>query len=188
MRFVLFYHSLISDWNHGNAHFLRGVVRELQSQGHRVDVFEPANGWSLRNLLENEGPAAINAFHDSYPTLRSSLYQPDEIDLERALDGADVVLVHEWNEPDLVSRIGRLRSRGARFKLLFHDTHHRAVSDTADLRNRSCNGSQRGGMKWPIERCIRLNIATSCGGGAPGFSRHSHSVSSPESHSRFCFL
>ena len=36
MRFVLFYHSLISDWNHGNAHFLRGIVRELHRHG--VDV------------------------------------------------------------------------------------------------------------------------------------------------------
>ena len=26
MRVSLFYHSLVSDWNHGNAHFLRGVV------------------------------------------------------------------------------------------------------------------------------------------------------------------
>ena len=27
MRIVIFYHSLVSDWNHGNAHFLRGVVQ-----------------------------------------------------------------------------------------------------------------------------------------------------------------
>jgi spore maturation protein CgeB len=29
MRVVIFCHSLVSDWNHGNAHFLRGVAREL---------------------------------------------------------------------------------------------------------------------------------------------------------------
>ena len=29
MRFVYFTHSLRSCWNHGNAHFLRGVLREL---------------------------------------------------------------------------------------------------------------------------------------------------------------
>ena len=50
MKFVLFYHSLVSDWNHGNAHFLRGVVRELKLQGNSVAVYEPENGWSLRNL------------------------------------------------------------------------------------------------------------------------------------------
>ena len=25
----LFTHSLVSDWNHGNAHFLRGIATEL---------------------------------------------------------------------------------------------------------------------------------------------------------------
>ena len=34
MRFALFYHSVISDWNHGNAHFLRGLMRALQARGH----------------------------------------------------------------------------------------------------------------------------------------------------------
>ena len=43
MRVVMFYHSLISDWNHGNAHFLRGVVGELQRRGHDVRVYEPAD-------------------------------------------------------------------------------------------------------------------------------------------------
>ena len=36
MKFVLFHHSLVSDWNHGNAHFLRGVVAALQRVGTRT--------------------------------------------------------------------------------------------------------------------------------------------------------
>ena len=36
MRVVVFCHSLVSCWNHGNAHFLRGVVRELGARGHEV--------------------------------------------------------------------------------------------------------------------------------------------------------
>jgi spore maturation protein CgeB len=40
-----------------------------------------------------------------------------------------VVIVHEWTDPSLVAAIGRLRRAGGRFTLLFHDTHHRAVSD-----------------------------------------------------------
>ena len=47
----MLYHSLVSDWNHGNAHFLRGVVTELQDAGHTVDVYEPEDGWSRRNLV-----------------------------------------------------------------------------------------------------------------------------------------
>ena len=36
MRVVYFTHSLLSCWNHGNAHFLRGVLRELVHRGHQV--------------------------------------------------------------------------------------------------------------------------------------------------------
>ncbi len=46
MRVVYFAHSLASCWNHGNAHFLRGVLRELQARGHDVRAFEPADSWS----------------------------------------------------------------------------------------------------------------------------------------------
>ena len=41
MRVALFCHSLLSDWNHGNAHFLRGIVTELVARGQAVRVFEP---------------------------------------------------------------------------------------------------------------------------------------------------
>ncbi|HKU38042.1 MAG TPA: glycosyltransferase [Polyangiales bacterium] len=133
MRVVMFYHSLVSDWNHGNAHFLRGVVSELLAQGHDVAVYEPADAWSLRQLLSERGPSAIEAFRDAYPELRSTPYLLDELDLPRALDGADLVLVHEWNATELVQRIGDERRRQRSFRLLFHDTHHRAVSAPHEL-------------------------------------------------------
>jgi len=41
VRVVIFCHSLLSDWNHGNAHFLRGVAAELVARGHDVAAFEP---------------------------------------------------------------------------------------------------------------------------------------------------
>ena len=129
MRFVLFCHSLVSDWNHGNAHFLRGIVADLQSRGHHVRVYEPEDSWSVTHLLEEAGPAAIERFHEAYPGLRSTRYAAGGPDLDEALDGTDVVLVHEWNDHALVDRIGRHRARGGRYVLLFHDTHHRSVSE-----------------------------------------------------------
>lgn len=48
MRVAFFVHSLLSDWNHGNAHFLRGVASELIARGHDVRVFEPRDAWSLQ--------------------------------------------------------------------------------------------------------------------------------------------
>jgi spore maturation protein CgeB len=134
MRFVLFYHSLISDWNHGNAHFLRGIASELLAQGHRVDVYEPWNGWSLRNLIDEQGSEAVESFQSAFPRLRSALYDLDSLDLDTVLEGADVVLVHEWNPPELVCRVGEWRKRGGQFKLFFHDTHHRAVSEPESIR------------------------------------------------------
>ena len=50
MKIVFFYHSLLSDWNHGNAHFLRGVATELVERGHEIEIYEPEEGWSLANL------------------------------------------------------------------------------------------------------------------------------------------
>ena len=132
MRFVFYTHSLVSDWNHGNAHFLRGVMRELQSLGHEVTAFEPEDAWSRKNLLEDQGIAALERFQVDFPTLQSQSYGRG-FDHETALDGADVVVVHEWTSPDLVARIGRIRRRGGSFLLLFHDTHHRAASAGSEI-------------------------------------------------------
>lgn len=127
MQIVMFYHSLVSDWNHGNAHFLRGVVRELQERGHEIDVYEPADAWSRSNLVRDHGSEPIERFHRAYPTLASNFYQLEDLDLESVVADADLVLVHEWNDPALVKAIGEMR-RKHDFLLLFHDTHHRAVT------------------------------------------------------------
>jgi spore maturation protein CgeB len=134
LRFVFFTHSLVSDWNHGNAHFLRGVVSELISAGHDVRVLEPLRGWSLQNLRRERGDAAVAAFNEAFPRLRSTFYDPATLDLDRALEAADVVIVHEWNPPELIARLGRHRAQTRAFKLLFHDTHHRIVSAPEEMR------------------------------------------------------
>ena len=134
MNVAFFYHSVVSDWNHGNAHFLRGVARELVRRGHSVRIFEPRDGWSRRNLLEQHGLSAVHEFRRAFPELRPIFYDAEKFDVEAATDGADVVLVHEWNEPALVRRIGLCRERSRRFALLFHDTHHRSVTAPREMR------------------------------------------------------
>ncbi|HZP66319.1 MAG TPA: glycosyltransferase [Rudaea sp.] len=132
MKFVLFYHSLVSDWNHGNAHFLRGVASELVARGHVVKIYEPVNGWSRGNLVADHGHAPVREFEARFPKLRSYTYDTELIDLDTALDGADVAIVHEWNPPELIARIGRHR-RTNRYTLLFHDTHHRSVTAPEEM-------------------------------------------------------
>ena len=51
MKIAYFTHSVASCWNHGNAHFLRGVLDELIERGHDVVAYEPRDAWSLQNLV-----------------------------------------------------------------------------------------------------------------------------------------
>jgi spore maturation protein CgeB len=132
MKIVMFYHSLLSDWNHGNAHFLRGIVTELLGLGHNVLVYEPLDAWSLQNLRAEYGEAPIQEFREAYPGLESIRYDLKTLDLDEALAGADLVIVHEWSDPYLVQRVGELRA-SLNFRLLFHDTHHRCVSDKESM-------------------------------------------------------
>jgi spore maturation protein CgeB len=133
MKVALFYHSFGSCWNHGNAHFLRGVVRELLAAGHEVSVWEPADGWSRSNQLADGGGAAMTEAERLTPGVELYSYDGGALDLDRAVGGADLVLVHEWTDPVIVAALGRRRARGSRFTLLFHDTHHRAVTARDDM-------------------------------------------------------
>ncbi|WP_458095693.1 CgeB family protein [Roseomonas sp. WA12] len=139
MKLVYLTHSLASCWNHGNAHFLRGVLRDLVHRGHEVLALEPQGAWSLENLLRDHGEAGLYAYRTNYPELNARIVAGTE-EVEAAVSDADVVIVHEWNEPALVAAIGRLRRNGARFTLLFHDTHHRAVSDPEAIRTFDLDG------------------------------------------------
>lgn len=135
MRIVMFYHSLLSDWNHGNAHFLRGVAAELIAREHEVRIYEPRDAWSLQSLLAEHGEAPIREFQNVYPQLTSIRYDLKTLDLDEALEAADLVLVHEWNEHALVKRIGEHHHQhhqhhaSCPYRLFFHDTHHRAVTN-----------------------------------------------------------
>ncbi|MFY9820847.1 MAG: glycosyltransferase [Thermoanaerobaculia bacterium] len=132
MRVAFFVHSLLADWQHGNPHFLRGIATELIARGHEVLIFEPR-----QSLIAGQGAETLAGFRAAYPKLTSQRYDPatlDLDDLDRALEGAGLVIVHEWSDPVLSHRIGqhcRHRRHGGAYRLLFHDTHHRAVTHPA---------------------------------------------------------
>jgi spore maturation protein CgeB len=142
VKVTLFCHSLLSDWNHGNAHFLRGVARDLVRRGHDVDVLEPADSWSRHNLLADPdgGDTAAAGFREAYPELDSRTYDLGEIDLDAELEDSDLVLVHDWIEPSLAGAIGERRRRRHDHALLFYDAHHRAASAPDALRDFDLSG------------------------------------------------
>ena len=137
-QFRIFAHSWVSDWNHGNAHFLRGLARELIRLGHEVRCFEELGSWSLSNLVNNESERAIDSidqFRATFPMLDVRFYDRnnnfDEF-LDEHLRDADIVLIHEWNDPAVASAI-LARKQHFKFKALFHDTHHRAYSRAGEI-------------------------------------------------------
>ena len=132
MRILMFYHTLLSDWNHGNAHFLRGVATELISRGHEVRIYEPHNSWSYRTLIAEHGEQPIVKFHSVYPELKSIRYD-EGIDLGRELSDADLVLIHEWNDPELIAKAVAHRRINGDYVVLFHDTHHRMVTAPEEM-------------------------------------------------------
>jgi spore maturation protein CgeB len=138
LSFRFFAHSWVSDWNHGNAHFLRGLVRELLKAGHEVRCYEELGAWSLANLVRIEGDLAsqaIDKFRQTYPELDVRFYSRsqafDEF-LEQELRDADIVVLHEWNDPEIVNAVLERKAQYG-FKALFHDTHHRAYTRAGEI-------------------------------------------------------
>jgi spore maturation protein CgeB len=133
-----FAHSWVSDWNHGNAHFLRGLARSLMRMGHKVKCYEQLGSWSLSSLVKNEGERAITAideFRRVYPGLNIHFYNNDATFPDFAqhhLRGADVVIIHEWNEPSIANTILETKAKLG-FRALFHDTHHRAYTNAREI-------------------------------------------------------
>jgi spore maturation protein CgeB len=136
LRIAYFAHSLRSDWNNGNAHFLRGLMRAMTALGHDVRIFEPESGWSINNLRrEDLGESSIAQFTRLYPDLKIHTYSEQEATEKwrEHLRGVQIAIVHEWNDPALAQLLLTLRN-GLGFRLLFHDTHHRASSSPEQIR------------------------------------------------------
>lgn len=123
MRIALFCHSLLSDWGNGTAHFLRGLSSELAQAGHEVEVFEPHDAWSLRQLLKRHGPAPLTGLKKAYPSLKCERYDVRTLDLETTLAGIELILVHEWNDAAIIQKLGEYRRRHPECRVLFHVTY-----------------------------------------------------------------
>ena len=140
-RIVYFAHAVRSDWNNGNAHFLRGLLRSMSQLGHDVTIFEPEDGWSIENLRREEsGEASLAEFAVNFPDLQVEPYSSQSFIETQSrhcwrdqLKHTDVVILHEWNPPELAHCLLELRQELG-FRLLFHDTHHRASSSPEQIK------------------------------------------------------
>ena len=127
MRIVFFSHSLLSDWNHGNAHFLRGVVAELHAARprRRASTSRATPGASrtcspstarrrstrFRARLSRRSPARATTRRRSTSTARSTA--PTSCSSTSG------------TTPTWCGASARTARGTAAIALLFHDTHHR---------------------------------------------------------------
>jgi spore maturation protein CgeB len=132
MRISIVCRSILSDGSRSSTHFLRGVAAELGRLGHHVRIHETREA--------RPGPAAddpelepLDEVLRVHPTLDLRRTGPRGFDLAAAVDATDLVLVHERTEPAIVRAIGHARTHGGRFRVLYHDPHHRSVTEPREV-------------------------------------------------------
>ena len=74
---LLYTHSFVSDWNHGNAHFLRGVARELQARGHDVWRWSRRTDGAARTCLRHKAARRLTASTATFPNWRPPPMTPN---------------------------------------------------------------------------------------------------------------
>ena len=134
MHIAFLGHSIVSDWNHGNAHFFRGLIKALHQRGHHVTFLEPHNAWSVERLQAETGGDILADFSARFPFVTPHFYD-DRTDWHEALGGFDAVLVHEWTDTPLVRTLAHA-ARELPCPVLYYDTHHRPVTEPEAIRPR----------------------------------------------------
>ena len=93
---------------------------------------------------------AVRRFRALRSAASSTHSDRHSLDERVVLDGADVMLVHEWTASSVMRRIARHRRDGGRDRL-FHNTHHCPASERGLLFARNLTTSSEPGsdMRWP---------------------------------------
>ncbi len=110
-------------------------MRAMTDLGHDLTVFEPESGWSIDNLRsETRGKKSIDNFGRTYPDINLKTFKGEQEDdgWRECLNDKDIVILHEWSAPALAQQLLTMRD-ALGFRLLFHDTHHRASSSPEQI-------------------------------------------------------
>lgn len=137
MNIALLGHSIVSDWNHGNAHFFRGLIKALHRRGHPVTFFEPRHAWSLANLQTERAQSEADLLADfsaRFPFVSPRFYD-EATNWPNVLAAFDAVIVHEWTDTPLVRTLAHL-SDELPCPVLYYDTHHRPVTAPDEIHPR----------------------------------------------------
>ena len=178
-KLVLFCHSLRSDWNHGNAHFLRGILAEWGRRGFSAAAWEPSDAWSARNLAAEHGETALDAWREAYPRSAASRFTT-----RRRSTSTRRSMVRIWSSSmngarPIWSRASR-PTAGPAGAICFCSTTR--ITGWRPIPRRSPASISTGSTAcWLSARCCRRPIAAAAGDGrySPGTRRPICSVFRP---------
>lgn len=106
MHIAFFGHSILADWNNGQAHFVRGLIRELCRLGHQCVFYEAKDNLATRQQVSCVGRSSLLETLRVFPFLRVRLHRDGSRDplgfLPQALEEADIAIVLEGAEPSLI--------------------------------------------------------------------------------------
>ena len=118
----------------------RRAARVACARPRRARSGSPAGPGAWTTCCATTAPAGLDAFHAAYPELRRAGLRRRSRSRLRHRTAPISSSCTSGTSPALVAASAGARRRGARFVLLFHDTHHRAVSDPDAIRHFDLDG------------------------------------------------
>ncbi len=117
MKIAVFCQSLVTDYNYPIAHFLRGLISEIQ-KNHEVVVYEKEQNEPLSSTLKDYGKTPVNEYYRYYPQLNSVTYDYDSV--AECVKGFDLVLVHSGTDMVTLNILTELKLKNS-FRFVFYD-------------------------------------------------------------------
>ena len=117
MKIAVFCQSLVTDYNYPVAHFLRGLISEIQKK-HEVVVYEREQNEPLSSTVKDYGKTPVNEFYRCYPQLNSVTYDHDSV--ASCIEGFDLVFVHSATDMITLNILTELKLKES-FRFVFYD-------------------------------------------------------------------
>jgi spore maturation protein CgeB len=90
-------------------------------------------------MIADAGLEPVSEYKRKFPNQKVNFYREDCFS-PNMLNDADLVIVHEWNSPEVIRKIGTHHKLYGNYVLLFHDTHHRSVTDHENMERIDLSG------------------------------------------------
>jgi hypothetical protein len=113
LRFVIFCHSIVSDWGNPAATSTRALVRALQADKHDVVVYEERLNQPVKELLKARGSSALRSFATRYPDVHHRTYvlptgTERMVWIVQQMGTADAVIVQSGAPEALIETLAKL--------------------------------------------------------------------------------